>query len=179
MYDKYVKDVIDIYDKEQDEYEKLENKKLPHEKEHEEEHKIVEKYDKLLLKNNDKYNIIFRYDLLDAWGVQISTLIITSDKDNNMWCVYYHENQKDELGTEYFNVKYRDGCVEVFPCSHWNTLPENCELYTPVNEAGDDYDYINKCKYDENEQSTNKCKKVLKTCNEYNSFFHGNALYSK
>lgn len=104
MYDEYVKDVIKIYDKEQDEYEELERKNLPHEKEHEEEHKITEKYDKLLLKNNDKYHILFRYDLLDAWGVQISTLIITEDKENNMWCVYDNENQKDELGTEYFTV---------------------------------------------------------------------------
>ena len=104
MYDKYVKDVIAIYDKEQDEYEELEKKNLPHEKEHEEEHKIAEKYDKILLKNNDKYNIIFRYDLLDAWGVQISTLIITDDKENNMWCVYDNENQKEELDTEYFTV---------------------------------------------------------------------------
>ena len=104
MYDKYVKDVIAIYDKEQDEYEELEKKNLPHEKEHEEEHKIAEKYDELLLKNNDKYKIIFRYDLLDAWGVQISTLIITDDKKDNMWCVYDNENQKEELGTEYFTI---------------------------------------------------------------------------
>lgn len=108
MYDEYVKDVIKIYDKEQDEYEELEKKNLPHEKEHEEEHKIAEKYDKLLLKNNDKYNILFRYDLLDAWGVQISTLIITDDKENNMWCVYDNENQKDELANEYFTVDTKE-----------------------------------------------------------------------
>ena len=104
MYDKYVKDIMDLYDKEQDEYDELEKKKLPHEKEHEEEDKIAEKYDKLLLDLNKKYNIIFRYDLIDAWGVQLSTLIITSDKENNVMCVYDNEGFKDELVNASFTV---------------------------------------------------------------------------
>ncbi len=100
MYEKYVKDIMDLYDKEQEEYEQLENKKLPHEKEHEQEDKIHEKYDKLILDVNKKYNIIFRYDLIDAWGVQISTLIITNDKTNNVFCVYDDE----KLESEYFTI---------------------------------------------------------------------------
>ncbi len=104
MYDKYVKDIVDLYDKEQDEYEELEKKELPHEKEEEEEEKIAEKYDKLILDINKNYNIIFRYDLADAWGVQVSTLIITSDKKDNVWCVYDNEGKKKELENAYFTV---------------------------------------------------------------------------
>lgn len=104
MYDKYVKDIVDLYDKEQDEYDELEKKELPHEKEHEEEDKIAKKYDKLILDINKKYNIIFRYDLVDAWGVQISTLVITNDKKDNVWCVYNNEDQKEELENSYFTV---------------------------------------------------------------------------
>ena len=104
MYDKYVKDIVDLYDKEQDEYDELEKKKLPHKKEHEEEDKIAKKYDKLILDINKKYNIIFRYDLVDAWGVQISTLVITNDKKDNVWCVYNNEDQKEELENSYFTV---------------------------------------------------------------------------
>lgn len=104
MYDKYVKDIMDLYDKEQDEYDELEKKELPHEQEHEEEDKIAEKYDKRLLDLNKKYNIIFRYDLIDAWGVQLSTLIITSDKENNVVCVYDNEGFKDELANANFTV---------------------------------------------------------------------------
>ncbi len=104
MYDKYVKDIVDLYDKEQDEYDELEKKELPHEKEHEEEDKIAKKYDKLILDINKKYNIIFRYDLVDAWGVQISTLVVTNDKKDNVWCVYNNEDQKEELENSYFTV---------------------------------------------------------------------------
>ena len=104
MYDKYVKDIVDLYDKEQDEYDELEKKELPHEKEHEEEDKIAKKYDKLILDVNKKYNIIFRYDLVDAWGVQLSTLVVTSDTKDNVWCVYNNEEEKEELKNSYFTV---------------------------------------------------------------------------
>ena len=104
MYDKYVKDIVELYEKEQDEYDELEKKELPHEKEHEEEDKIAKKYDKLILDVNKKYNIIFRYDLVDAWGVQISTLVVTSDTKDNVWCVYNNEEEKEELKNSYFTV---------------------------------------------------------------------------
>ncbi len=104
MYDKYVKDIMDLYDKEQDEYDELVKKELPHEKEHEEEDKIAEKYDKLILDINKKYNIIFRYDLADAWGVQISTLIITNDKKDNVICIYDNENHKKQLENATFTT---------------------------------------------------------------------------
>ncbi len=123
MYDKYVKDIMDLYDKEQDEYDELEKKELPHEKEHEEEDKIAEKYDKLLLNLNKKYNIIFRYDLIDAWGVQLSTLIITSEEKDNVVCVYDNEGYKNELENSCFTIesnkilkilsKYEDGIKKV------------------------------------------------------------------
>lgn len=123
MYDKYVKDIMDLYDKEQDEYDELEKKELPHEKEHEEEDKIAEKYDKLLLNLNKKYNIIFRYDLIDAWGVQLSTLIITSEEKDNVVCVYDNEGYKNELENFCFTIesnkilkilsKYEDGIKKV------------------------------------------------------------------
>ena len=104
MYDKYVKDIMNLYDKEQDEYDELVKKELPHEKEHEEEDKIAEKYDHLLLDVNKKYNIIFRYDLVDAWGVQISTLIITNDKKDNVICIYDNENHKKQLENATFTT---------------------------------------------------------------------------
>ena len=104
MYDKYVKDIVELYEKEQDEYDELEKKELPHEKEHEEEDKIAKKYDKLILDVNKKYNIIFRYDLVDAWGVQLSTLVVTSDTKDNVWCVYNNEEEKEELKNSYFTV---------------------------------------------------------------------------
>ena len=94
MYEKYVKDIMDLYDKEQDEYDKLDENDPSHE---EVEDKIAEKYDKLLLDLNEKYNIIFRYDLADAWGSQMSTLIITSDKEENVICIYKNEGFKKEL----------------------------------------------------------------------------------
>ncbi len=101
MYDKYVKDIMDLYDKEQDEYDKLDESDPFHEKVEEE---IAEKYDKLILDVNKKYNIIFRYDLADAWGVQLSTLIITSDKKDNVVCVYDNEGFNKELENAYFTV---------------------------------------------------------------------------
>lgn len=104
MYEKYVHDIVDLYDKEQDEYDKLEKKNLPHKKEHEEEDKIAEKYDKLILDVNKKYNIIFRYDLIESPGVQIATLIITSDKEDNVICIYDNENNKKQLDNAYFTV---------------------------------------------------------------------------
>ncbi len=104
MYDKYVKSIMDLYDKEQDEYDKLEEKELSHEQEDEEMDKISEKYDKLLLELNKKYNIIFRYDLADSWSTQLATLIITSDKNDNVSCVYNNEGHKKELDNKSFSV---------------------------------------------------------------------------
>ena len=104
MYEKYVKDIMNLYDKEQDEYDALAEKELPHEKADEEEEKIREKYDKLLIENNKKYNVVFRYDLKDTWSTQMATLIITSDKENNVICVYDNEGKKKELENASFTI---------------------------------------------------------------------------
>ena len=71
------------------------------------------------------------------------------------------------------------GCTEAYPCSKWdNTDQATCESQTPLNNAGDDYDYLYRCKYDTSEK---KCEKVRKTCDEYNdsSLKRGNTLCSQ
>jgi len=65
------------------------------------------------------------------------------------------------------------GCIEAYPCSKWNNDQPNCDdNKTPLNDAGDDYDYLYKCKYN---TANNKCEKVRKTCAEYNSLLKGDA----
>ena len=59
------------------------------------------------------------------------------------------------------------GCTEAYPCSKWHNDQTNCDdNKTPLNDAGDDYDYLYKCKYN---TANNKCEKVRKTCAEYNN----------
>ena len=101
MYDKYVKDIMNLYDKEQDECDALEAKGLSDEEFEKEDDKLHEKYDKLILDLNKKYNIIFRYDLADAWGMQISTLIVTSDKKDNVVCIYDNEGLEMQVEENY------------------------------------------------------------------------------
>ena len=65
------------------------------------------------------------------------------------------------------------GCIEAYPCSKWNNDQTNCDdNKTPLNDAGDDYDYLYKCKYN---TANNKCEKVRKTCTDYNSLLIGDA----
>lgn len=97
MYKDYVKDIMKIYDKEEDELEELEKKNLTPDNEEKEAIKIISKYDNLLIENNKKYNVIFRYDLEDCYGVQVSTLVITNAKENNVWCVYADKDTEEYL----------------------------------------------------------------------------------
>ena len=60
-----------------------------------------------------------------------------------------------------------DGCIEAYPCSHWDYEPDNCNGKTPLNDAGDAVDYLFKCFYDENESTEHRCKKKRKECNDY------------
>jgi len=63
-------------------------------------------------------------------------------------------------------IYVQNGCTEAYPCSKWdNTDQATCESQTPLNDAGDDYDYLYRCKYN---TANNKCGKVRKTCAEYN-----------
>lgn len=62
-----------------------------------------------------------------------------------------------------------DRCSEAYPCSYWDSDPSNCDDKTPLNDAGDGLDYLYKCKYDANEASIHKCKKIRKTCDDYNN----------
>lgn len=64
------------------------------------------------------------------------------------------------------------GCIEAYPCSKWNNYQNDCDDKTPLNDAGDDYDYLYKCKYN---TANNKCEKVRKTCTDYNSLLKGDA----
>ena len=76
-------------------------------------------------------------------------------------------------------VYYLNRCTEAYPCSHWdNRNRATCERQTPLNDAGDDYDYLYRCKYN---TTNNKCEKVRKTCDEYNdsSLKRGNTLCSQ
>lgn len=134
MYDKYVKDIVDLYEKEQNEYEELEKKNLPHEKEHEEEDKITEKYDKLILDVNKKYNIIFRYDLLDTFQTQISTLIITNDEKDNVICVYDNEGYEKELENKTFTVDV--SIIEKLISDYEVKLKEVKEIESPAISEG-------------------------------------------
>lgn len=67
------------------------------------------------------------------------------------------------------------GCIDAYPCSYWNNNQAICESQTPLNDAGDDYDYLYRCKYN---TANNKCEKVRKTCDEYNDplLLNGGAL---
>ena len=105
------------------------------------------------------------------WNEQSSSCVETDRYCYDAVDIIYDKEQCSELKTSnskkkcIYNKENLILCKEVYPvCEHYSQ--SDCNKQTPLNVNGNDYDNLYKCQYD---TSKNKCIKVNKNCNDFNS----------